>query len=53
MNINEYSITTLESFVGRELGVSDWVVVERIRGLPDRDGLPRRPRSVCCFMPLR
>ena len=31
MNINEYSITTIEDFVGRELGVSDWVVVDQAR----------------------
>jgi acyl dehydratase len=35
MSINEYgikySITTIEEFVGRELGVSDWVVVDQAR----------------------
>ena len=31
MNINEYSIKTLEDFVGRELGVSNWVVVDQSR----------------------
>jgi acyl dehydratase len=31
MSIREYSIATLESFVGRELGVSDWIVVDQAR----------------------
>ncbi|NUY02429.1 MaoC family dehydratase [Paraburkholderia youngii] len=31
MNLNEYSIATLESFVGRELGVSDWLAVDQGR----------------------
>ncbi|KXU83259.1 nodulation protein NodN [Paraburkholderia monticola] len=31
MNSNEYSMAALESFVGRELGVSDWVVVDQAR----------------------
>jgi len=31
MIINEYSMTTIENFVGRELGVSDWVVVDQAR----------------------
>lgn len=31
MNSNEYSMATLESFVGRELGVSNWVVVDQAR----------------------
>jgi len=31
MSINEYSMTTIENFVGRELGVSDWVVVDQAR----------------------
>jgi acyl dehydratase len=31
MSIEEYSIATIEQFVGRELGVSDWVVVDQER----------------------
>ena len=31
MSIEEYSIATIESFVGCELGVSDWVVVDQAR----------------------
>ena len=31
MSIEEYSIATIESFVGRELGVSDWIVVDQAR----------------------
>ncbi|MFL9937154.1 MaoC family dehydratase [Paraburkholderia sp. RL18-103-BIB-C] len=31
MSISEYSITTIEEFVGRELGVSNWVVVDQAR----------------------
>ena len=31
MSINGYSIATIDSFVGRELGVSDWVVVDQAR----------------------
>ena len=31
MSIKEYSIAAIESFVGRELGVSDWVVVDQAR----------------------
>jgi acyl dehydratase len=31
MSINEYSIATIDQFVGRELGVSDWVVVDQER----------------------
>jgi acyl dehydratase len=31
MSIKEYSINTLEQFVGRELGVSDWIVVDQAR----------------------
>jgi len=35
MSINEYnarySIATIEDFIGRELGVSDWVVVDQAR----------------------
>ena len=31
MSIKEYSIATIETFVGRELGVSDWVVVDQAR----------------------
>ncbi|HEX3380205.1 MAG TPA: MaoC family dehydratase [Paraburkholderia sp.] len=31
MNSNEYSMAALEDFVGRELGVSDWVVVDQAR----------------------
>ncbi|WP_233807925.1 MaoC family dehydratase [Paraburkholderia sp. HP33-1] len=31
MNSNEYSMAALESFVGRELGVSNWVVVDQAR----------------------
>ena len=31
MSIKGYSIATIEEFVGRELGVSDWVVVDQAR----------------------
>jgi acyl dehydratase len=31
MSINEYRIATIESFVGRELGVSEWVAVDQAR----------------------
>ena len=31
MSIENYSIATLGDFVGRELGVSDWVVVDQAR----------------------
>ena len=31
MSINGYSIATIDSFVGRELGVSDWVTVDQAR----------------------
>jgi acyl dehydratase len=31
MGINEYSIATIGNFVGRELGLSDWVVVDQGR----------------------
>jgi len=31
MSINEYSIATIDQFIGRELGVSDWVVVDQER----------------------
>jgi acyl dehydratase len=31
MSISEYSMATLNDFVGRELGVSDWVVVDQAR----------------------
>jgi len=31
MSIGNYSIATLDSFVGRELGVSNWVVVDQAR----------------------
>ncbi|MBB5414315.1 acyl dehydratase [Paraburkholderia atlantica] len=31
MSIKEYSIATIDSLVGRELGVSDWVVVDQAR----------------------
>jgi acyl dehydratase len=31
MSINEYSIATIEDFVGRELGISDWVAVDQAR----------------------
>ncbi|HEY2022625.1 MaoC family dehydratase [Paraburkholderia sp.] len=31
MSINEYSIATIDQFIGRELGVSDWVVVDQQR----------------------
>ncbi|SAL84663.1 MaoC-like dehydratase [Caballeronia terrestris] len=31
MSIKDYSIATIDRFVGRELGVSDWVVVDQAR----------------------
>ena len=31
MSITEYSLATIGQFVGRELGVSDWVVVDQAR----------------------
>jgi acyl dehydratase len=31
MSINEYRIATIDDFVGRELGVSDWVTVDQAR----------------------
>ncbi|MFM0624742.1 MaoC family dehydratase [Paraburkholderia xenovorans] len=31
MSINEYRIATIDNFVGRELGVSDWVTVDQAR----------------------
>ena len=31
MSIQDYSITTIDTFVGRELGVSDWVVIDQAR----------------------
>jgi acyl dehydratase len=31
MSIKEYSVATIESFVGRELGVSEWVAVDQAR----------------------
>jgi acyl dehydratase len=31
MGINEYSIANIGNFVGRELGLSDWVVVDQVR----------------------
>ena len=31
MSIKGYSIATIDEFVGRELGVSDWVVVDQAR----------------------
>ncbi|MFM0006483.1 MaoC family dehydratase [Paraburkholderia dipogonis] len=31
MSINEYRIATIDEFVGRELGVSDWVTVDQTR----------------------
>ncbi|WP_179404424.1 MaoC family dehydratase [Burkholderia guangdongensis] len=31
MSINEYSIANIDDFVGRELGLSDWVVVDQAR----------------------
>ncbi|MGF6819981.1 acyl dehydratase [Paraburkholderia atlantica] len=31
MSIKEYSIATIDSLVGRELGVSNWVVVDQAR----------------------
>ncbi|SAL85981.1 MaoC-like dehydratase [Caballeronia arvi] len=31
MSIIDYSMATLDDFVGRELGVSDWVVVDQAR----------------------
>jgi acyl dehydratase len=31
MSIKEYSIATIDDFVGRELGISDWVVVDQAR----------------------
>jgi acyl dehydratase len=31
MSIKEYSIATIDGFVGRELGVSEWVVVDQAR----------------------
>lgn len=31
MSIKEYSIATIDDFVGRELGLSDWVVVDQQR----------------------
>ena len=29
MSIKAYSVATIDDFVGRELGVSDWVVVDQ------------------------
>jgi acyl dehydratase len=31
MSIKDYSIATIDRFVGRELGISDWVVVDQAR----------------------
>ncbi|MFL9872129.1 MaoC family dehydratase [Paraburkholderia megapolitana] len=31
MSINGYSVATIDDFVGRELGVSDWVTVDQAR----------------------
>ena len=31
MSIEGYSVATLDEFVGRELGVSDWVVIDQAR----------------------
>ncbi|KXU84555.1 nodulation protein NodN [Caballeronia megalochromosomata] len=31
MSMTEYSMATIEDFVGRELGVSEWVVVDQAR----------------------
>ncbi|SAL42741.1 MaoC family dehydratase [Caballeronia humi] len=31
MSIEGYGVTTLDEFVGRELGVSDWVVIDQAR----------------------
>ncbi|MFM0220855.1 MaoC family dehydratase [Paraburkholderia dipogonis] len=31
MSINEYRIATIDDFVGRELGLSDWVTVDQAR----------------------
>lgn len=31
MSIKDYRLATIEDFVGRELGVSDWVVVDQAR----------------------
>jgi acyl dehydratase len=31
MSIREYSVATLDEFVGRELGGSDWVVIDQAR----------------------
>ena len=31
MSIKGYSVATIDDFVGRELGVSDWVVVDQAR----------------------
>jgi len=31
MNMTEYSMATIDEFVGRELGVSQWVVVDQAR----------------------
>jgi acyl dehydratase len=31
MSIEGYGVTTLEEFVGRELGISDWVVIDQAR----------------------
>jgi acyl dehydratase len=31
MSIKDYSVATIDRFVGRELGVSDWVVVNQAR----------------------
>jgi acyl dehydratase len=31
MSIREYSVATIDEFVGRELGLSDWVVIDQAR----------------------
>lgn len=31
MSIGNYSVATIGDFVGRELGVSNWVVVDQVR----------------------
>ncbi|MCX4162039.1 MULTISPECIES: MaoC family dehydratase [Paraburkholderia] len=31
MSINGYSVATIDDFVGRELGISDWVTVDQAR----------------------
>jgi hypothetical protein len=45
MSIKGYSVATIDNFVGHELGVSDWVVVDQARKLHRQSGPCARCRT--------